>query len=153
MSATAKLYLVPHSALSTLEVAASSNPESYREAFGKYGRDIATYSWGGWIIATLLPILHSNYRIDLMKGENEISTRLSNKTGMSHVILTMAEKAAYWERLDPSLFVSKDLQSAFEQFNETKAPEAAEFMQAGIEFLRFGLQCVSPANVVLLVIG
>ncbi len=88
-----------------------------------------------------------------MKSENDVSTRLSNATRTSHVIFTMAEKDAYWERLDPSLFVPKELQIAFEQFNETQAPEAAEFMQAGIAFLRFGLQHITPEKVVLLAIG
>lgn len=138
MAAIAELHVIPLASLTELDKAAVMG--TYTTALQIERKAFITYQYSGWILATLLPVLESNYEINLMNSEKERARNLSKSVGGTQFIFTQTEKDAYADRLDPSLFASDTLRKAFEEFNITEAPGIGEIMQDGIRFLRAGLQ-------------
>ena len=153
MSAIAEFYVVPRSQVAKLQKAASSGYESYIPTLLEANVARIQYNYSGWVIATLLQVLRRDFQIDLLDAEKELSAALSKLTEATHIVMTVAEKDTYAEKLDPALFSPEKLEKAYEDFNETKAPGIGEIMQNGIRFLRAGLMQLTPETVAILVIG
>ena len=111
------------------------------------------FRYSGRVLGTLLPVLDSNYGIHLMNSERDLAAKLSRSMENSQFIFTDNERDLYLKRLDPALFSSSELQTAWEEFNATKADGIGEIMLDGIRFLRAGLQQITPETVSVLTIG
>jgi hypothetical protein len=152
MSATAEIHIIPRSALNQLTEVASDD-ERYRETLASVSTDVFVYDYSGWILATLLPVLSSEFGIDLMTSDQQLATQLTQATSVTHVLLTSHEKETYSQRLQATAFEAAKLRKSFEEFNATDAPEAEEFMPDGIRFLKAGLDRLTPDTVGILKIG
>jgi hypothetical protein len=153
VSAIAEFYVVPRSQVAALENAASAGYESYIPTLLEANVARIQYQYSGWVLATLLQVLPNDFQINLMNSEKQLALALTELTEATHIVMTVAEKDAYAEKLDPALFSPEKLEKAYEDFNETKAPGIGEIMQNGIRFLRAGLMQLTPETVAILVIG
>jgi hypothetical protein len=151
LSSIAELHIVPTSSLVDLEKAAKEG--TYPSVLLAKRMGVIVFQYSGWILATLLPVLDSNYGIRLMNSEKGLATKLSSSVGNSQFIFMQNERDLYDERLDPALFSSSELQRVFEEFNATQADGVGEIMLDGIRFLRAGLQQITPETVTVLTIG
>lgn len=153
MSAMGTLHLIPWSSVPDLTKAAGMDSASYCGALQNLTKEVATYSWSGYVLAALLPILRTNYSIDLLSSEPELAQQLSSATESTYVILTYADREASLARLDAASFNPGQLRAAFEAFNAMDAPEAEQFMPDGISFLRDGLRHLDTEHLLILIIG
>jgi len=151
LSAIAELHIIPFSLLTELDAAAT--PSEYVATLTTKRRGFLQYSYSGWVLATLLPVLQTEYQIDPMGSEKERSRAYSLKMGDTQFIFTASERDMYVDRLAPSSFAPGDLRKNFEEFNATEVPGVEEPMQNGIRFLRAGLEQMGVHEVVLLTIG
>jgi hypothetical protein len=92
MSAIATIHLIPRSCVPELITDVETNSSSY-SSLQRLGQEVATYSWSGYVIAALLPILQTNYGINLL-SEQTIANRLSRATQSSTIVLTYADREA-----------------------------------------------------------
>lgn len=110
------------------------------------------YGYSGWVLTTLLPILKSDYGIDLMRGEPNIATALSRRSEGTVFLFTLYERPLA-EKLDGDRFQPEELQAKFEAFNRIKADGVGQVMIEGIKFLRSGIEQIGPDTVGILSVG
>src|SRR5262245_5362995 len=107
MSAIASFIKLPTSALDGLRDAAAPKKRLFgapRDTFNDYlsehGREVASYPWSGYVLATVLPYLHEQHQIDLMRSEHDgLSEYLSESRSASIFIFTQAHRNAYADKL------------------------------------------------------
>jgi len=150
MSAIGSFYLIRSEGLPRLEAATSAT-----ELFASLERMQTTsmdYGYSGWVLTTLLPILKTDYGIDLMQGEPNIATALS-RCSEGTVFLFTLNKRPLAEKLGSASFQPEELQAKYEAFNRTKADGIGQVMIEGIKFLRSGIEQVGPETIGILSVG
>lgn len=150
--ALAEIYVISRDSLGELEKAAALGSDSYVPALFSNTKARIRYEYSGYILATLLPVLETEYQIKLTGSEPEFTNVFSKVSGVWNVILTDIEKDAYADKLDPALFFADKLQASYETFNATSAPGVGEIMLNGVRFLRAGLMQTATDKISILVI-
>jgi hypothetical protein len=150
MSAIGKFQIIPAELLPGLE-AEIRGTELIAEIDRKEALSIE-YGYDGWVLATLLPVLATDYGINLMDADRSLSKKLSERSGITVFVFTPKERDLSG-KLDPALFESLKLQSSYEAFNDVNADGVGEAMIAGITFLRSGLEAVTAETIGILAIG
>jgi len=143
LSTFAVLYLIDEPNLSGLKNASAAGPTATDAYMAEHIREIATFDGSGSIFGSLLAHLEKKHDIHLQR-------EVLNIIGLADWVLTVEDRNAYLDRLDPDLFGLDELRAAFEEFYRTSAPDVGQFMQKGVAFLREGLRNTSPTNLVLL---
>jgi hypothetical protein len=153
MSATASFVKIPKSALDGLRAAASESSAdgtTYNDYLRKHGQEVATYKWSGFVLVTLLPYLQQKHQINLMDSEcDELSSFLTERSGVTYFIFTDAQRAKYLDRVDARLFSENELRDYFNQFNGTNHPEAGRPMLDGVVAFQQCLAHLDSDSVVL----
>ena len=155
MSAIASFIRLPNSAIQGLRDSAvpKNGRDTFHDFLEKNGKDVASYDWSGYVLATLLPYLDEQ-GIDLMKSEHdELSCFLSEKRQATCFILTNAQKEKYLGQLGSGSFSEEALRDYFNEFNATEESEIGNAMLDGITSLRESLESIDEGSVVLLSIG
>jgi hypothetical protein len=162
MSAIASFILLPKSALPELRKAAVPKKRffffgalkyRFRDFLRTRGREVASYDWSGYVIATVLPYLEER-GIDLMKSEyDELSSHLSKAQQSTCFILTPAHQQAYLARLSPELYAEAELRDYANEFNGSSEAGAGKPMLDGIRAIRDSLRQLDDDSVILIHIG
>jgi hypothetical protein len=119
----------------------------------RYGQKIASYSFHGIFLATLLSLLEEKGGIDLMTSEHdELARSLTNTRGSSIFILTSSHRR-FAEYLRKDVYSADELRLYFEEFNGHVEPAAGDALLEGIEALRTSIEATDDDHVVMLAIG
>jgi len=152
MSYIAEMHIVPRTALSEL-TEASTDPKRYMDTLKQVSQGAFLYRYSGSVLFTLLPVLQSEYNIDLTKSELPLANQLTQATGATYIVILTTQEKMYSEQLQGDNFDASKLRTSFEAFNRVDVPEAGEFMLDGIRFLKAGLDKLSEDSVAILHIG
>ena len=148
MSAIGSFYLIRSDDLPRLEASATELSASLEEMQATS----MDYGYSGWVLTTLIPILKSDYGIDLMQGEPNIATALRRCLEATVFLFTLNERPLA-EKLDSARFQPEELQAKYEAFNRTQADGVGQAMIEGIKFLRAGIERAGPGTVGVLSVG
>ena len=117
------------------------------------GRTVGNYPWSGYVLATLLPYLQEQRRIDLMKSElDALATRLGQEQQATCFILT-SEHIGSIADLAAEKFSEGELRDYYNEFNESNECGVGRAMLDGIRFLREALAEIDADSAVVLKIG
>ncbi len=160
MSAIASFILLPKSALSELSDAATPKKgffggvkDRFHDFLRSRGREVTSYDWSGYVLATLLPFLDER-GVDLMKSEyGELSSHLSKERKSTCFIFTSAHKRAYLSQLSPDSYSEAELRDYCNEFNGSSEAEAGKPMRDGIRAIHDSLHQLDDDSVILLHIG
>jgi hypothetical protein len=160
VSAIASFMSIPKSALDGLRDAATPKKnwrgkivDNYPSYLAAHAREVATYPWSGYVLATLLPFLEEQ-GIDLMASEfDDLAADICKARQTTCFLLTDAHKNAYLERLKVAPFSEDQLRDYYNEFNGCAEPEAGRPMLDGIAAFRQSLESVDAESAVVFAIG
>ena len=158
MSAIATFELLPTASINELRAAAELKPTRGGGAFADFmkahAREVASYPWSGWVMATLLPYLEEKHGIDLMNSAyDDLSTHLSATQGSTYFVLTNDHRRDYLAKLDPTAFQVSELRDYYNMFTASNEPNAGKPMLDGIKALSEALGHVDKTSIVMLGVG
>jgi hypothetical protein len=161
MSAVASFFLLPVTTLAELRSAAVPKKrffggvtDGFYEFLDKHGKEVAQYSWSGFVLATLLPYLEQKKQIVLMKPDHDnLGAFLSKTRGASIFVFGSAQKDAALDKLSNGVFSSDEMRDYFNNFNASNEKDIGEAMLDGVKAIKSSLEQVGPSTVVLLIIG
>ncbi len=124
----------------------------FHDTLQKQGREVASYQWSGYVLATLLPFLDEQ-GLDLMKSEHdELSKYVSEKRQTTCFVLTNSHKK-HLPQLQHQSFSEAALRDYYNEFNRTTESDIGKAMLDGIQVLNESLKSVDENSVVILLIG
>jgi hypothetical protein len=161
MSAITSFILIPKSTIAGLRDAATPKKsffgglkDGYQDFLKKHGREVASYEWSGYLMATLLCYLKQEAKIDLMISEqDELSTFLTKTRGATHFIFTFAQKNEYLTKTVPESFSEEQLRDYYNKFNGANETAVGKPLLDGIQAIQKSLHQLEECSVVILCIG
>ena len=128
-------------------------PKNFEQTLRQHGREAASYTWSGYVLATLLPYL-DEHDIKLMDSPyHALSTQLSQARGATIIVFTPAHRDAYLSKLSSEHFSVDELGAYFNAFNACNEAGIGEAMMDGIVAIRESLASLDADSVVILSIG
>jgi len=152
----------PITALDGLRMAAArpkkrlfgSAKDTYWSYLREHGKPVGNFRWSGSVMAVLTDYVKEKLDVDLDKSEyEELAAFMIRERKTYHAILTAAQRAAYYDRLDPVRFAESELRDYCNEFYGTDDAAVGRGMLDGLVALREALSQTDQESVIVFMIG
>ncbi|WP_289056063.1 hypothetical protein [Carboxylicivirga marina] len=119
--------------------------------FDSNSNKLKDFDWSGYVFGNLLIFLQENKMINILDSEHDsIANWISEKRGISTIILTKTHKESYLEKLNSINITIEELIEFNKEFSEDSDPEFAKAGLEGVKAISENLEILTDDSKVII---